>query len=108
MHLEFATQRFGGVDSVSPSSLTLRPGETGTLPASTPRCRPPRATAAHDLVISDSAGDSTVVPVVLRSLVPVDGHGGTFDGTLIGGNGREFVAQTDTFAVQRAEGAARR
>ena len=29
VHLEFATQKFGGVDSVSPSSRTLKPGETG-------------------------------------------------------------------------------
>ena len=28
------------------------------------------------------------MPVVLRSLVNVNGHGGTFDGTLLGGNGR--------------------
>ena len=47
--------------------------------------------------MSDSSGDQTVVPVVLRSLVKVDGHGGSFDGTLLGGNGRQFVAQTDTF-----------
>ena len=38
------------------------------------------------------------MPVVLRSLVQIDPHGGTFDGTLIGGNGRQFVAQTDTFS----------
>ncbi len=37
------------------------------------------------------------MPVVLRSLVNVNGHGGSFDGTLLGGNGRQFVAQTDTF-----------
>jgi hypothetical protein len=53
--------------------------------------------SAHDLVVSSSTGDATVVPVVLRSLVSVNRHGGTFDGTLLGGNGRQFVAQTDTF-----------
>jgi len=96
VHLEFATQDYRSVDSVSPSSQTLRPGETGkfrfrtTMPSAA-------GDSAHDLVVSDSSGDSTVVPVVLRSLVPVDKHGGTFDGTLLGGNGREFVAQTDTF-----------
>ena len=44
------------------------------------------------------------MPVVLRSLVPTDTHGGTFDGTLIGGNGREFVAQTDTFQFDVPKG----
>ena len=44
----------------------------------------------HDLVISNATtGDQTVVPVVLRSLIPVDPDaGGTFKGTVIGGNGR--------------------
>ena len=96
VHLEFATQRYTEVDSVSPSSQTLKPGKTGkfhfrtTMPSAA-------GDSAHDLVVSDSSGDTTVLPVVLRSLVPTNAHGGTFDGTLLGGNGREFVAQTDTF-----------
>jgi hypothetical protein len=96
VHLEFATQKFGGVDSVSPSSRTLRPGETGKFHFET-RLPSAAGDTAHDLVVSDSSGDQTVVPVVLRSLVKVNGHGGSFDGTLLGGNGRQFVAQTDTF-----------
>ncbi len=96
VHLEFATQNFTNVDDVSPSSRTLKPGQSGHFQFHT---KMPSAAgdSAHDLVVSDSSGDSTVVPVVLRSLVPTNKHGGTFDGTLLGGNGREFVAQTDTF-----------
>jgi hypothetical protein len=97
VHLEFTSQRFGAVDSVTPSSLTLRPGQTGRFAYRT-RLPSSPGDSGHDLVISDSSGDQTVVPVVLRSLVPVDGHGGTFSGTLYGGNGREFVAQENTFA----------
>ena len=84
------------MDSVSPSSRTLKPGQTGHFQF---HAKMPSAAgdSAHDLVVSDSSGDSTVVPVVLRSLVATNKHGGTFDGTLLGGNGREFVAQTDTF-----------
>jgi len=96
VHLEFATQKFGGVDSVSPSSRTLKPGETGKFRFDT-RLPSAAGDSAHDLVVWDSSGDQTVVPVVLRSLVNVNGHGGSFDGTLLGGNGRQFVAQTDTF-----------
>ena len=96
VHLEFAAQNFTNVDSVSPSSRTLKPGQTGHFQF---HAKMPSAAgdSAHDLVVSDSSGDSTVVPVVLRSLVATNKHGGTFDGTLFGGNGREFVAQTDTF-----------
>jgi hypothetical protein len=97
VHLEFASQRFGAVDNVTPSSLTLRPGQTGHFQYRT-RLPSSPGDSGHDLVISDSSGDQTVVPVVLRSLVPVDRHGGTFSGTIFGGNGREFVAQENTFA----------
>jgi hypothetical protein len=103
VHLEFATQRFGAVDSISPSSQTLRPGETGRFRYRTTMPSSPGDTA-HDIVVSNSAGDSTVLPAVLRSLVKTDAHGGTFDGTLFGGNGREFVAQTDTFAFDVPKG----
>jgi Subtilase family/Peptidase inhibitor I9 len=96
VHLEFATQRFGAVDSVTPSSRTLRPGETGRFTFQT-RLPSNPGDSAHDLVVSDSSGDQTVVPVILRSLVPLGDRGGSFDGTLFGGNGRQFVAQTDTF-----------
>jgi hypothetical protein len=97
VHLEFASQRFGAVDSVTPSSLTLRPGQTGRFQYRT-RLPSSPGDSGHDLVISDSSGDQTVVPVVLRSLVGVDRHGGTFAGTIYGGNGRELVAQENTFA----------
>ncbi len=97
VHLEFASQRFGAVDTVTPSSLSLGPGQTGRFQYRT-RLPSSPGDSGHDLVISDSSGDQTVVPVVLRSLVPVDRHGGTFAGTLFGGNGREFVAQENTFA----------
>jgi hypothetical protein len=97
VHLEFTSQRFGGVDSVSPSSLTLAPGASGRfhLHANLPN-NP--GDSDHDLVVSDSSGDQTVVPVILRSLVPVDGHGATFSGTLTGGNGRPGPAEEQTFA----------
>jgi hypothetical protein len=97
VHLEFATERFGGVDSVSPSSLTMGPGQTGRFQLRTQLPSSP-GDSAHDLVISDSSGDQTVVPVVLRSLIPVNGHGGAFAGTIFGGNGREFIEQQNTFA----------
>ena len=104
VHLSFATQRFGAVDSVSPSSLTLGPGQTGQLHLHTRLPQQP-GDSDHDLVISDSNGDQTVVPVILRSLVPVDAHGGTFTGTLTGGNGRPGPAEEQTFAFDVPKGA---
>jgi hypothetical protein len=89
VHLEFASQRFSTVDSVTPSALTLAPGQTGhfrlhvTLPASA-------GDTNHDLQIDGSSGSHNVVPIVLRSLVRLNNSGGSFSGTLIGGNGRAF------------------
>jgi hypothetical protein len=97
VHLSFATQRFGGVDDVSPSSLTLGPGQTGRLRLHVTLSQSP-GDSDHDLVIADSSGDKTVVPVILRSLVPVDGHGASFSGVLTGGNGRPGPAEEQTFA----------
>ena len=103
VHLSFATQRFGAVDSVSPSSLTLRPGQTGRLRLHVNLPQSP-GDSDHDLVISNSSGDQTVVPVVLRALVPVDGHGASFSGTLTGGNGRPGPAEGQTFAFDVPKG----
>src|SRR3954451_20691337 len=96
VHLEFSTQRFAAVDSISPASQTLRPGETGRFHYRTTLPSSPGDTA-HDIVVSDSAGDATVLPALLRSLVRTNAHGGPAAGRLRGGNGRVFVAQTDTF-----------
>ena len=98
VHLEFATQRFtrrGQRVAVQPDRCgRARPAASTT----TPRCRRPPATAPTTWSSPTAPATSTVVPVVLRSLVPINAHGGSFDGTLFGGNGRQFVAQTDTFA----------
>jgi hypothetical protein len=103
VHLEFATQRFGAVDSVTPGSLTLQPGQTGRLRVHVNLPQSP-GDSDHDLVISNSSADRTVVPVILRSLVPVDGHGASFTGTLTGGNGRPGPAEEQTFAFDVPRG----
>jgi hypothetical protein len=103
VHLSFSTQRFVAADSVSPSSLVLAPGQTGQLHLHVALPQNP-GDIDHDLVVNNSSGDKTVVPVVLRSLVPVDGHGGSFTGTLTGGNGRPGPAEEQTFAFDVPQG----
>jgi hypothetical protein len=78
------TDSFG---SVSPASLTLKPGQTGTV---TVRSKTPAQAgdASGALVLNAGAAGQTSVPIVLRSLVSLSG-GGSFHGTLTGGNGRE-------------------
>jgi hypothetical protein len=97
VHWQFTTQSFGTVDTVSPAARTLAPGESGTfalhvtLPGSA-------GDANQDLVLESSRGATAIVPIVLRSLVRLGARGGTFTGTLIGGNGRAFSpGQLDTY-----------
>jgi Subtilase family len=82
-----ATARFG---SVSPTSLRLTPGASKTVRVSA--VVPAGAGDSSGAVTFDTGpagGGPVSAPVTLRGLVPVGtGAGGTFSGTLTGGNGR--------------------
>jgi hypothetical protein len=80
-----ATERFAPFGSVSPSSLALGPGQSRTV---TVAARAPRSPGdSSGAVVISSAGGIETIPVTLRALVDV-AHGGSFRGTLTGGNGR--------------------
>jgi hypothetical protein len=90
----WAAENFVSAGSVSPSTVTLAPGATTTVTA--------------DFFTPSEPGDSTValklggtdrpdIPVVLRTLIPVSSNGGTFTGTLTGGNGRAGVGPYQTY-----------
>lgn len=92
---QVATQKFVNFGSVSPSNLNLAPGQsrTVTVTAQTPTAA---GDSAGSIVLTSSGGgvdpfigrESNSIPVTLRSLVDL-GSGGSFAGTLTGGNGRE-------------------
>jgi hypothetical protein len=92
---EADTWAFGNADSITPSSLTLAPGETksATFDAKSPAGG---GDTSESIVVSSTAGKNTI-PVTIRTLVPTGTNGATFHGVLAGGNGRDVNAVTNTF-----------
>jgi len=92
---EADTWAFGNADSITPSSLTLEPGETksATFEAKSPTSG---GDTSESIVVKSAAGKNTI-PVTIRTLVPISSNFGTFHGVLTGGNGRDVNAATNTF-----------
>jgi Subtilase family/Peptidase inhibitor I9 len=85
---EVSTQRHVPFGSVSPSSVTLAPGQSRTVNVS---ATDPSAAGdtSGSVVLAPNGGDATSIPVTLRSVVEPH-QGGRFSGNLTGGNGRPF------------------
>jgi subtilisin family serine protease len=96
IRFSYSTEQFHPAGSVTPSSLTLAPGQTGSFSVKV------TAGQAGDeglrLHLGTGGGNDGSIPVIIRSLVPLSSSGGTFTGTLTGspdtGNaGQEFTYQ---------------
>jgi hypothetical protein len=84
-----ATQTFTTFGAVSPSTLTIAPGSTGSFTVSPPILNVPGDSAGSVQLASDIGG-TTSIPVTVRAEIPVTtGEAGTFGGVLTGGNGRQ-------------------
>jgi Subtilase family len=104
VHYDLSASRFGALGSVTPSSVTLAPGQSASLQVKLAAPRVP-GDYSRDLQIDGSSGKTTVVPVVVRSLVPLGPGHGAFSGALTGGNGNGFPAREDNFAFNVPAGA---
>jgi hypothetical protein len=72
-----------------PPVLVVPAGARRTVLAAIPA--PRTAGDTTDALVLTGSGPSTVIPVVLRTLVPLGRHGGSFAGSFAGGNGRAGV-----------------
>ena len=69
-----------------PTAQVIPAGATRTFLAAVPAPQTPGDTS--DALVLTGSKASTVVPIVVRTLVPLNAHGGTFAGSFRGGNGR--------------------
>jgi subtilisin family serine protease len=96
VQFSYSSEQFHAAGSVTPSSLTLAPGQHATFHVSvTARQAGDDSLSVH---LGTGGPDAGSIPLVLRSLVPLSGSGGTFSGTLTGGGssfnqGQEFTYQ---------------
>jgi Subtilase family len=87
------TVRFGATTfqnvakgKASPRQQVIPAGATRTVTVRVPA--PRKASDTSDALVLTGSGPSTVIPITLRTLVPLDRSGGRFTGTFTGGNGR--------------------
>ncbi len=107
IQLTWGAENYVQLGTVSPAHLTLAPGATASLTAefSMP-------TQAGDLAAAirfDRSPDAATanyseIPVSLRSLIRLGSSGGSFTGTLTGGNSRPAAGPTQTFAFDVPNG----
>ena len=96
----WAAERFVDFGSVSPGVIHLAPGASTSVTANFPMPSQPGDTAAA-LRFSPEPEKSSInlpeVPITLRTLIPLGPTGGSFTGTLTGGNGRNGGGPAQTF-----------
>ncbi len=96
----WAAENYVKIGTVTPSNLTLAPGQRTTVTAQFQMPSDPGDVGAA-IRFEQSPIAATValpqIPISLRSLIPISSTGGNFTGTLTGGNGRAFAGPTQTF-----------
>jgi hypothetical protein len=85
---QISTEKFAPFGSVSPSVVLLKPGQSRTFHVTATTPSSPGDADGSIVFTSDlGAGGTSTIPVTLRSEIN-PAAGGTFSGTLTGGNGR--------------------
>ena len=96
IQFSYQTEQFHPAGSVSPSSRTLKPGQTARFTVKVTAGQ--AGDEALKLHLGAGSSNDGSIPVIIRSLVPLSPRGGSFSGTLTGGGnsfnaGQEFTYQ---------------
>ncbi len=102
VQFSYSTEMFHSTGSISPASLTLTPGGSGTFHVNI------TAGQAGDeslrLHLGTGASDDGSIPITLRALVPVGSSGGSFAGRLTGGGSTGNAGQSFTYQFRLPPG----
>jgi hypothetical protein len=88
VHFRFTTQRFRPIGTVSPRSQRIPPGQTKAF---TIHVRTRAGDLSSRLRLDTGHPDDGSIPITVRGLIPLASGGGSFHGTLTGGNGRGIL-----------------
>jgi subtilisin family serine protease len=91
----YQTEQFHPAGSVSPSSRTLKPGQTAMFTVKVTAGQ--AGDEALGLHLGTGSSTDGSIPVIVRSLVPLSPSGGSFAGTLTGGGNSFFAGQEFTY-----------
>jgi subtilisin family serine protease len=98
VQFNYSTQQFHNAGSVFPGSRTLAPGRSANFRVSVPAGQ--AGDEAFRLHLGTGSSTDGSIPIVVRSLVPTSGHGGSFAGNLSGGADTGGAGQTFTYQFQ--------
>jgi hypothetical protein len=91
----YTTEAFHSTGLVSPATLTLAPGATGTVHvAINPASSGDESLRLH---LGTGGSDDGSIPITIRALVPLNASGGAFAGRLTGGGSTGNAGQSYTY-----------
>jgi hypothetical protein len=104
VQFRFTTTKYKDFGDVSPRSLTLKPGETGTFHVKV-KLPGDAGDLSAAVEIDNGFHGRTAIPLTLRTLLSTSNDGGAFSGFITGGNGRGNVGeQTQTYVFDVPKG----
>lgn len=97
----WSAENFVSVGTVTPSHVSLAPGQSASITA---QGAMPSQPGDQSAAIRFGSADIAEIPISLRTLVPTGPNGGSFTGSLTGGNGRAGAGPTQTYAFDVPQG----